>query len=205
MAIGEWAEVRQRRRKQQEDHNLSKNMAISFFFQNFPEDWDEKALWQTFQRYGTIVDLYLARKRNVKNKRFGFVRFIRIENISDFEGKLNGIWIGNYKLRVNLARFQRKSTANPRSTMPPIGHGQNKQPYGYPHLHSFQPNNQDAQKCTKSYVEVVTGDILPKETTNPTPIRMSSFEETREFMKRALVGEVENFPSSNECERFSGG
>ncbi|CAI9264957.1 unnamed protein product [Lactuca saligna] len=202
MAIGEWTEVRQRRRRHQEDHNLTKSMATSFFFQNFPEDWDEKALWQTFQRYGTIVDLYLARKRNIKNKRFGFVRFIRIENISEFERKLNGIWIGNYKLRVNLARFQRKSTANLRSTMPPNGHGQTKQPYGYPHLHSFQPNNQDAQKCTKSYAEVVAGDKLPKETTNPTPIRMTSFEETREFMKRALVGKVENFQALMNVRAF---
>nr|KAJ0210611.1 hypothetical protein LSAT_V11C400216830 [Lactuca sativa] len=202
MAIGEWTEVRQRRRRHQEDHNSTKSMATSFFFLNFPDDWDEKALWQTFQRYGTIVDLYLARKRNIKNKRFGFARFIRIENISDFERKLNGIWIGNYKLRVNLARFQRKSTANPRPPMPLNGHRQTKQPFVYPHLHPFQPNSQDAQNCIKSYAEVIAGDKMPKETTNPNPIRMTSFEETREFMKRALVGEVENFQALMNVRAF---
>nr|KAJ0213700.1 hypothetical protein LSAT_V11C400222220 [Lactuca sativa] len=118
-----WQEVRNRRRRREEDHQLISRNAITYFFQNFPEDWDEKALWHTFQQYGMIVDLYIAKKRSKSNNRFGFVRFIRIRDPSAFAQKLNEIWIGSFKIRANIARFQR----NPHLFHTPI-------PMNHPHL-----------------------------------------------------------------------
>ncbi|GKA92856.1 RNA-directed DNA polymerase, eukaryota [Tanacetum coccineum] len=42
-------------------------------------------------------------------KKFAFVRFIKVSNINVLVGNLNTIWIGKFKLRFNLARFQRGS------------------------------------------------------------------------------------------------
>ncbi|PWA17119.1 nucleotide-binding alpha-beta plait domain-containing protein [Artemisia annua] len=44
-----------------------------------------------------------------KVKKFAFVRFTRVSNIDVLVGNLNTIWIRKFKLRFNLARFQRGS------------------------------------------------------------------------------------------------
>ncbi|KAL4562325.1 hypothetical protein LXL04_034525 [Taraxacum kok-saghyz] len=51
--------------------------ATSFFFTNFPEKWAEEDLWKQFRKVGDIVDVFIARKRSLANKRFGFARFIK--------------------------------------------------------------------------------------------------------------------------------
>ncbi|GJS19013.1 RNA-directed DNA polymerase, eukaryota [Tanacetum coccineum] len=40
-----------------------KASAQSFFFTNFPESWGSSALWKMFNRYGNVVDVYIAFKR----------------------------------------------------------------------------------------------------------------------------------------------
>ncbi|KAL4585390.1 hypothetical protein LXL04_010009 [Taraxacum kok-saghyz] len=39
-------------------------------------------------------------------KQFGFVRFIRVNNPTEFLIKLQNIWIGSYKVRISIARYQ---------------------------------------------------------------------------------------------------
>ncbi|GKV27934.1 hypothetical protein SLEP1_g37047 [Rubroshorea leprosula] len=63
------------------------------------------------EMYGKVVDVYLPRKRDKRGKRFGFVRLIGVNNEMQMERKLNGIWIGSYKIRVKIANdWQRKSS-----------------------------------------------------------------------------------------------
>ena len=48
---------------------------ISFFFTNFFDHFFERGLWKVFQRWGRILDVFISRKFNARNRRFGFVRF----------------------------------------------------------------------------------------------------------------------------------
>ncbi|GJU55413.1 retrovirus-related pol polyprotein from transposon TNT 1-94 [Tanacetum coccineum] len=84
---------------------VMKDKAISFFFTNFPDDWDTKALWKMFEKYGKVVDVYIAYKRTKKNTRFGFVRFIHISDLVGFERRLKGILIGDSSIIINRAKF----------------------------------------------------------------------------------------------------
>ncbi|GJZ79424.1 nucleotide-binding alpha-beta plait domain-containing protein [Tanacetum coccineum] len=77
----------------------------TFFFNNFPDSWDNGALWKMFSRYGKVIDVYVAFKRTKRDTRFGFVRFINIGDILSFESKLEGIMIGAEKLIINRAKF----------------------------------------------------------------------------------------------------
>lgn len=77
--------------------------AVSFFFTNFPDDWDEQALWKMFLPWGKVIDGYIPRKRDKWGKRLGFVRFIYVQNSKVLEKELDQIWIGTFKLRVNLS------------------------------------------------------------------------------------------------------
>ena len=79
----------------------------TFFFINFPYSWDDKRFWTLFQYYGSMVDVYISRKRNNAGKRFGFARFLGVKDLSD-GGKLKEIWIGYFKLQLNLAKFDRR-------------------------------------------------------------------------------------------------
>ncbi|GKD63243.1 nucleotide-binding alpha-beta plait domain-containing protein [Tanacetum coccineum] len=71
-----------------------------FFFTNFLESWDTRALWKVFSMYGKVVDVYVAFKRTKKNTRFGFVRFINIGDIGSFERKLKWILIAKTCYKV---------------------------------------------------------------------------------------------------------
>nr|KAJ0218832.1 hypothetical protein LSAT_V11C300154990 [Lactuca sativa] len=223
---GAWQEVRRRRRK--EDNEDINRVAISYFFQNFPYQLEERDLWRIFQEYGLVVDVYIAKKKNIQNKRFGFVRFIRVNDPTGFERKLNDIWIGQHKLHINLARFQRRK--------PPPRH----QPHDYPErpypinavrqekhnhhqsepFHHISKNHRGINHSNqhpppyKTYAEAVQG-IPPNPPSPPTTnhpeapqnkvpmVKMSSTPETREFLKRALVGETENFQALMNVKAFN--
>lgn len=50
---------------------------------------------------------FIPKKRNKEGKLFGFVRFEDVVEIRSLEERLDQIWVGTYKLRVNLSRFHR--------------------------------------------------------------------------------------------------
>nr|GFA84517.1 nucleotide-binding alpha-beta plait domain-containing protein [Tanacetum cinerariifolium] len=82
-----------------------RDKATSFFFTNFPDSWDNGALWKMFSRYGKVVDVYVAFKRTKRDTRFGLLRFINIRDILSFESKLKGIKIGTERIINNHAKF----------------------------------------------------------------------------------------------------
>ncbi|GJZ96575.1 hypothetical protein Tco_0668909 [Tanacetum coccineum] len=53
---------------------VMRKKATSFFFTNFLDSWDSKALWKMVGRYRIVVDVYVAFKKTKLNTRFGFVR-----------------------------------------------------------------------------------------------------------------------------------
>lgn len=51
----------------------------------------------------------IPEKRSNFGKRFGFVRFKECGNLKELERKLDSIWIGQFKLRVNVAKYVKKA------------------------------------------------------------------------------------------------
>jgi hypothetical protein len=45
---------------------------------------------------------------DIRGCRFGFVKFKEVTNVTEFSKKLENVWFGTYKLRINLARFGRE-------------------------------------------------------------------------------------------------
>jgi len=50
---------------------------------------------------------FISSRLNVKRQRFGFVRFQEVVDVDVLERKLNVIWIGIWKLRVNKPKYRR--------------------------------------------------------------------------------------------------
>ncbi|GJT04037.1 RNA-directed DNA polymerase, eukaryota [Tanacetum coccineum] len=82
-------------------------ISISIYITNFPENFSAKELFQSCKQYGHVVDSFIPRKRTKKGKRFGFVRFINVFNVDRLVNNLCTIWVGQFKLHANKARFQR--------------------------------------------------------------------------------------------------
>ncbi|GLT94449.1 hypothetical protein SLE2022_121890 [Rubroshorea leprosula] len=86
----------------------------TFFFYNFPEELEAKFLWNSFQMYGKVVDVYIPSKRDKRGKRYGFVRLTGVKNEIQMERRLNEIWIGSYKMRVKIANDRQRKSSLPR-------------------------------------------------------------------------------------------
>ncbi|GKA48743.1 cytochrome P450 [Tanacetum coccineum] len=80
----------------------------TYYFTNFPTNWDNRTMLEIFKRYGEALSVYIPKKRNKEGKRFGLCRFSGVSNHTAFERRLNTICIGTKKITCNLARHQRK-------------------------------------------------------------------------------------------------
>ncbi|PWA86506.1 nucleotide-binding alpha-beta plait domain-containing protein [Artemisia annua] len=80
---------------------------VNFFFTNFPPEWNKVDLQELFAEVREIANVYVARKVSNAGKRFGFARFFRVGNLTALENRLNRIRIGNFKLKENIAKFDK--------------------------------------------------------------------------------------------------
>ncbi|GJW12466.1 nucleotide-binding alpha-beta plait domain-containing protein [Tanacetum coccineum] len=83
---------------------------VNYYFTSFPPEWNEDYLRKAFAEVGELVDVYVARKMSKTGLRFGFVRFLQVGNPKVLEKNLNQIRYGRFKLRANIAKFERYSS-----------------------------------------------------------------------------------------------
>nr|GEV41643.1 reverse transcriptase domain-containing protein [Tanacetum cinerariifolium] len=93
-------------------------IARSIFVTNFPDSTSSKDLWKLCQSYGTVVDVYIPNRRSKAEKRFAFVRFIKVYNVDRLVGNLCTLWIGRMPLHANVVRFERTPSQVPRPSQP---------------------------------------------------------------------------------------
>ncbi|KAL4564399.1 hypothetical protein LXL04_028463 [Taraxacum kok-saghyz] len=143
----------------------------SFFFSNFPEDSSEADLWKIFREAGQVIDVFIAKKRNLAGKRFGFARFFKVGSPYSMEEKLNAIQLGNHTLRANVARKLKSEITRPGIVArPAIG-----------------------SSAHSSYAEAVVGDPQRKGgvlTTGLKVININTNQDDKEKMARSLIGEA---------------
>lgn len=75
-------------------------LVATFYAINFPNHMVEEDLWNLFQEYGKIADVYITKKLSKTRRRFAFVRFLNIIDENRLESKLSSIWVRSYHLFV---------------------------------------------------------------------------------------------------------
>jgi RNA recognition motif-containing protein len=85
-------------------HRLDQE-ATSIFFTNFPCDIKAVDLWPKFARFGRVWEVYIPDKLDKQGRRFGFVKYRDVRDAREQLNLVSNIWIGSFKLRVNLSRF----------------------------------------------------------------------------------------------------
>ncbi|GJX67687.1 nucleotide-binding alpha-beta plait domain-containing protein [Tanacetum coccineum] len=118
MGDGAWQEVTYKKRRSVFDRlgnttNVSKEDEIQkistfVFITNFPNQFTAKDLWNTCKQYGQIVDAYIPNRRSKAGKRFGFLRFIKVLDVSRLINNLYTVWVGRFKIHANIPRFHRE-------------------------------------------------------------------------------------------------
>ncbi|PWA67537.1 nucleotide-binding alpha-beta plait domain-containing protein [Artemisia annua] len=75
------------------------------FVTNLPEGCSGSDLASHVRVFGQIFDLYIARKRDKRGNRFGFLSMLDVKDCSELLRNLRNIRMGNNKLWFNVARF----------------------------------------------------------------------------------------------------
>jgi hypothetical protein len=96
--------------------------AISFFFTNFLEEVLGGDLWKMFARFGRVGEVYIPQKLNKWGCRFGFVKYMEVKDVSVLERKLSDLWMGSFKLQVNISRFAKRSSSSQQQQQQPVHH-----------------------------------------------------------------------------------
>ncbi|KAL4584736.1 hypothetical protein LXL04_009345 [Taraxacum kok-saghyz] len=176
----------------------------SFFFTNFPESWPVAKLWAEFRGLGNLVDVFIARNRNKRGRKFGFIKFLGSLDVKEMELKLKSFCLDGFNLRANIAKYGRKEKLL--SPEPPKK------------MKSIIVNVKDQarvedDKPKRSYAEAVSGSTTPiavastsTTPTHPIPypnakhlthprnaIEVIPSPEMKERLDRTVVGEVRNY------------
>lgn len=174
---GEWRTVTNRKKKS------TKQQTISYFFTDIPMGWNDVALWKTFAKYGRISDVYIAKKKTLNGKTFGFARFTDIQNPKAFESTLNSITVGTQRISVNIARYQNGRNNSAR-----------QQPHNSTHHH--QPQNTSEPRhlanipTSKSYAHILNTKTPSKTSQPPKPMTIHSCPDLTTSFEHSLVGEL---------------
>ncbi|CAH1426204.1 unnamed protein product [Lactuca virosa] len=135
----------------------------TFYVSNFPDTVDSKQLWQVFAKFGKIVDAYIARKQSKVGKRFGFIRFLGVQDQLAMTRGLSNIWIGNFHLYVSVARFQRvKQGDQVKISQPALIQNVGRQQQSYASVTAGR-TNEDGQRnetCNRKKVVFEDKDLL---------------------------------------------
>ncbi|PWA81363.1 RNA-directed DNA polymerase, eukaryota [Artemisia annua] len=145
--------------------------------------WNDVALWKTFAKYGRISDVYIAKKKTLTGKTFGFARFTDVQNPKTFESTLNSITVGTQRISVNIARYQNGRNNSTR-----------QQPHNLTHHH--QPKNTSEPRhlanipIDKSYAHILNTKTPSKTSQPPKPITIHSCPDLTTSLEHSLVGEL---------------
>lgn len=82
--------------------------SLSFCFERFHLDWRAADLGRMFSNFGKVLKVYVPNKLNRRQWKFGFVHFEATINKGLLLQDLNSIWIGTYKMRVNMESYRKK-------------------------------------------------------------------------------------------------
>ncbi|GJT86217.1 nucleotide-binding alpha-beta plait domain-containing protein [Tanacetum coccineum] len=75
----------------------------SIFVSNIPWNASVQDLWDICNKWGVVIDVYIAAKRSKSGHRFGFVRFINVNDINQLVSNLRTAWMGDFHLSADVA------------------------------------------------------------------------------------------------------
>ncbi|GJT25808.1 RNA-directed DNA polymerase, eukaryota [Tanacetum coccineum] len=124
MANSDWNVVNRRNRRSvferlNPPHSQESNvdelakLSLSVYVANFPSHLTVRELWNICGKMGTLVDVYIAKRKNHLGKMFAFCRYIKVSDSKTLIDSLSDVWIGKLRLHANVARFDMNVVSKP--------------------------------------------------------------------------------------------
>ncbi|KAJ0604053.1 putative RNA recognition motif domain, nucleotide-binding alpha-beta plait domain superfamily [Helianthus annuus] len=85
------------------------NGITKFYIARLPDKCSLKDISEVLGAYGDIQGIYVARKRDTRGYRFGFASFKGVKNARELEKKMANVWMGSYRLFINVAKFTKEN------------------------------------------------------------------------------------------------
>ena len=115
------------------------NTLVTYYFENFPNNWNHSAFRSLFSKYLTIINIYISPCLNRSGSRFGFFKVANSPSVTQSIKLIAALWIGDKKLHIQLAR---RPKLFPSHTQ-------------LPSMTSIKPNQPSSRlKDSRTYVEV---------------------------------------------------
>ncbi|MCH79581.1 hypothetical protein A2U01_0000333 [Trifolium medium] len=162
-------------------HNIDK-VATSFYVSNFPDDLNMGDLWKIFARFGSLGDVYIPNKVDKWGKRFAFVKFKGVKDVDALSERLEDVWSGKFKLRVNKARFDRNDQTS--RVAPPV---ENRQERG---VERYVEKGSSFREALNGGKKVVEG-VVPEESVLQVEVDKLVLEELQHSFVGVLALEVD--------------
>ncbi|KAK9057915.1 hypothetical protein SSX86_022754 [Deinandra increscens subsp. villosa] len=83
--------------------------ATTVYVTNLPPLVTKKGVMDQCSKVGSVIDVYMPMRPAVTGKKFAFVRFVRGSDVSNLIYRIRNLWIGNFRLYADVARFKRGS------------------------------------------------------------------------------------------------
>nr|GEX77953.1 RNA-directed DNA polymerase, eukaryota, reverse transcriptase zinc-binding domain protein [Tanacetum cinerariifolium] len=79
-----------------------RKISTSVFVNNFPDQYGAKDMWNSCKIYGHVVDAYIPNRISNAGKRFGFVRFVKVDDVERLVNNLCTVKRGNEGVGNNV-------------------------------------------------------------------------------------------------------
>ncbi|KAK9059932.1 hypothetical protein SSX86_020636 [Deinandra increscens subsp. villosa] len=85
---------------------------VTFYISELPPGCTSTFLWNCFKGIGKIVDAFVPRKLDWRNRAFGFVRYEGLKNVESALFKMRDIKVDGKSVRVYISKFQKDMLSN---------------------------------------------------------------------------------------------
>lgn len=173
------------------NHCFDRLKYISVYVDNLPFEMDEVWLRQIFKGYGEVMDVYIPKKRSSRfNTKFGFIRFLSMEEAHRAIQDLDGILIRDFNIHVNLAKF-----SHPRQYVNPVRISNDfTASKRYPVVSDYQVNsnkrNESIDGSSRSFADVVAGKGC-----SVAKLSVKASEEGNQWLSRSAVAKLPSLRS----------
>ena len=176
-------------------HKGEKMSSTTFFFSHFPLAYGEYDLWKIFARWGRVIDVFISQRLNRWGQRFGFVRFLGVNDSRKLESQLDNIRIRNWKLHVNLPKYKRheRIISNGRSWKEYQG-DKSEHNQGLKGKQEVKKVHKVWKRKTKyqTYAQVVKGVNMGREDDDQWKGIEIRVAEEKEWLEKSFVGRLQN-------------
>lgn len=88
---------------------MKEDVVTSIYFSEIPDYSKSKEMFDVFGCIGKVVEVSISSRKNNIGKRFGYARFVNMEDERMLAGRLDNVIIVGKKIHANLPQFQRNN------------------------------------------------------------------------------------------------